>query len=84
MKALLLAAALTGIVDRIEGDQAVIEWSDEVRFGLLPLESLPREVGEGDAIRVRVRRGRRRLVVRTTSIERTKSVQPSRREHATP
>lgn len=47
--AALLAARLSGVVDRIEGDVAVVEWREDA-FGELPVSSLPPGVGEGDLL----------------------------------
>lgn len=42
---------LYGVVDRVEGDLAVVEWRVDA-FADLPLALLPPEVGEGDRLTV--------------------------------
>ncbi|MCB9779974.1 MAG: DUF3006 domain-containing protein [Alphaproteobacteria bacterium] len=46
---LALVASTPGIVDRVEGDVAVIEWSAD-HWSELPVEALPPGAGEGDAL----------------------------------
>ncbi len=58
--ALALGLSLTGTVDRIEGDWAVVEWVDG-SMSDLPLDAVPKELREGDSIVMRVRIGGRRL-----------------------
>lgn len=52
--ALLLGLRLSGTVDRIEGDFAVVEWA-EGELSDVPLSLLPHRVDEGDLIVLRLR-----------------------------
>ena len=45
--AVLLAARLVGIVDQIDGGQALVEWEGRA-FSVVPTAQLPAGVGEGD------------------------------------
>ena len=52
---------LHGVVDRIEGDMAAVEWEGEA-VGLVPVELLPPSAAEGDDVVLQVRtRSRLRL-----------------------
>ncbi len=46
---LLLGLRLSGVVDRIEGSQAVVEWREDA-LSDLPLAILPAELSEGDRL----------------------------------
>ncbi len=46
---LLLGLRITGVIDRVEGDQAVIEWREDALTDL-PLAILPPELREGDRL----------------------------------
>lgn len=46
---LLLGLRLVGVVDRVEGPMAVVEWRADC-FGDLPLSLLPGGTGEGDQL----------------------------------
>jgi len=50
--------ALHGVVDRLEGGYAVVEWQDQ-RFSDVPLEQFAQPVGEGQSVRLRLRAHRR-------------------------
>ena len=54
-----LGAAATVTVDRIEGELAVVEWADTV-WVAVPVSELPPGVAEGDRLRIRWHRARRR------------------------
>ena len=54
MTALVMAVQLTGVVDRIEGELAVVEWTDG-GWSDLPLELLPETTGEGDTVALSLR-----------------------------
>ncbi len=49
--AVLLAIRLSGVVDRVEGDLAVVEWSVDA-FGELPVALLPPDTREGDHLSI--------------------------------
>ena len=53
---LLLWLGLHGVVDQVDAGWALVEW-DRRAFGWVPAEALPPEVGEGDRIVLRRRRG---------------------------
>ncbi len=50
---------VVGVVDRIEGRWAIVEWRHEgrARFGDVPAASLPEGVSEGAGLRARLRGG---------------------------
>jgi hypothetical protein len=68
MAALALIAGLRmhGVVDRIEGGYAVVEW-EGAALGDIPVALLPADVGEGDKVVLRLRRGPARDVLLPTA-----------------
>lgn len=52
--ALLFGLRLSGVVDRIEGDFAVVEWA-EGDLSDVPLSLLPERIEEGDTLVLRLR-----------------------------
>ena len=57
MLSLLLLIRLTGTIDRIEDEWAVIEWSNG-SFSDVPTQVFPRDPFEGEKFQVRVRQAR--------------------------
>lgn len=57
MRAAATALVLFGIIDRVEGAWAVVEWrtDDGLQFQDLPLRLLPAGAGEGDGLRAALR-----------------------------
>ena len=53
--ALLLSGALVVVIDRIDADQAVLEWREGV-LTPLPLPLLPGDLNEGDRLQVQWQR----------------------------
>ena len=51
---LLGVHGLYGVVDRLEGGYAVVEWQDQT-FSDVPLEQFARPVNEGQSVRMRLR-----------------------------
>jgi hypothetical protein len=63
---LLIGLRLCGVVDRVEGAYAVVEWQVGELVDL-PLSALPPDVGEGDRLAVRFGLQERGTALATTS-----------------